>query len=406
MVLVVSYQQPSYSEVWMERMTNMLRPDVEAAYVLRRNPNSVQTNGLRVRYLLPGFMSPFPSRLAAKLGRRWIDREMSQVLKSTGKSTDVLVHYLTMAVSIENAIYNCPNPVFVHCHGFDVTWNKKNERFPFLLDHGKSYVQRVRSLAKRVTLIANSNCTAEKLKDIGIPDSRIAIKNYGVPVPLVCRRSCEFHHTDVSILYLGRLTDFKGPVETIRAFGYARELGLKGRLILAGGGLLKKACEQEVLRLGLAQYVELLGPVSATRAAELMATADIFTAHNQRSLQTGQEEAFGVSIVEAMANGIPVVTGRSGGVCETVLDGETGILVTPGDIQSHGEALLRLAQDPVLQHTMGKRGYERARDHFSLEREEQRLKEIFAFNRQPLLDSPRDNSDIANCNDASQRSGE
>jgi glycosyltransferase involved in cell wall biosynthesis len=247
MVLVVSYQQPSYSEVWMERMTNMLRPDVEAAYVLRRNPNSVQTNSLRVRYLLPGFMSRFPSQLTARLGQRWIDKKMSQVLKSIDEYTTVLVHYVTMAVCIENAIFNCDNPVFVHCHGFDVTWGKRNERFPFLRDHHRSYVPRVLNLAKRVMFIANSRCTSEKLREIGVPDDRIVLKYIGVPVPSECPHKPDPSRDGVTILYLGRLTDFKGPVETIRAFAEARKLGLRGRLIFAGGGSQKFACDQEIL---------------------------------------------------------------------------------------------------------------------------------------------------------------
>ncbi|MEJ7591895.1 MAG: glycosyltransferase family 4 protein [Planctomycetaceae bacterium] len=404
--LVVSYQRPSYSEVWMERMTNMLRPNVETVYFLRRKRDVFPVVGVGERFLLPSFLSRLPSRMAAGLLRRWIDREMSRVLKTLDKETRVLVHYVTVAVCIANAIHRCRNPVFVHCHGFDVTWKKRNERFPFLCDHSKSYVNRVLELSKRVTFIANSESTSDRLKEIGIPKSRIVLKYIGVPVPPTCPQTADLKRDEVSVLYLGRLTDVKGPVETVRAFARARELGMKGQLVIAGDGVQKKACENEVRRLGLSQFVEMLGAVSAARASELMAMTDIFTAHNQRSPQTGQEEAYGVSIVEAMAAGIPVVTGRNGGVCETVLHGETGILFDPGDIKAHAAALFRLSQDPSLRSTMGNNGFKRARDYFSLAREEQRLKEILAINNLHSLHNSRQDSDADCLTERNQWSGE
>ncbi|MCH8923254.1 MAG: glycosyltransferase, partial [Planctomycetes bacterium] len=67
----------------------------------------------------------------------------------------------------------------------------------------------------------------------------------------------------------------------------------------------------------------------------LRAEADIFTAHNCTGPITRQEEAFGVSIVEAMAAGLPVVSGRSGSLPEIVEDRVDGILVEPGDREAH-----------------------------------------------------------------------
>lgn len=375
--MVVSYQPPTYSEVWMDRMTNMLRPDVEAVYVLDRNRSS-STDGIPEHFLLPPGISRLPPRLVAGLGGRWITRNMMRVLQSVEAGTSILVHYLTLAVCIRDALFQCRNPVFVHCHGFDVTWRRRNERFSFLPDHPASYVPQVVSLGERVTFIANSMATSEKLQEIGIPENRIVLKYIGVPIPSENRAHTTAINGEFTILYLGRLTDFKGPVETIRAFARAVQRGLNGRLIIAGGGSQRKACEREVAKLGIAGCVSMLGPVSAPRVTELLARTHIFTAHNQQSPRSGQEEAFGVSVVEAMAAGIPVVTGRSGGVCETVVDGETGILFQPGDIDAHADALLRLSQDETLRVSMGSNGYQRAAGLFSLELEAVRLREILA----------------------------
>jgi colanic acid/amylovoran biosynthesis glycosyltransferase len=89
-------------------------------------------------------------------------------------------------------------------------------------------------------------------------------------------------------------------------------------------------------------------------------------------------EAFGVAVVEAMADSLPVVTGRAGAVCETVVDGQTGVLVDSGDVAAHGAALVELAESAELRTAMGHAGWERARSMFSLERSMSGLRTILA----------------------------
>ena len=104
--------------------------------------------------------------------------------------------------------------------------------------------------------------------------------------------------------------------------------------------------------------------------------ADIFTAHNCTGPITGQEEAFGVSIVEAMAGGLPIVNALNGSIPELVEDGKEAILFDPGDIEAHAAALVSLGSDPNRRQVMGIRGWQRARNHFSIQSETRRLCEI------------------------------
>jgi glycosyltransferase involved in cell wall biosynthesis len=76
-------------------------------------------------------------------------------------------------------------------------------------------------------------------------------------------------------------------------------------------------------------------------------------------------EAFGRTIVEAMAAGLPVVGYARGGTPELIRDGETGYLVTPGDIDTAAERLSRLVGDPSLRSAMGAAGKEIALERFS-----------------------------------------
>ena len=102
---------------------------------------------------------------------------------------------------------------------------------------------------------------------------------------------------------------------------------------MAGYGAMEAKCRVLQSNSPFTDQINIVGRVDEQEGNRLRTQADIFTAHNCRGSQTQQEEAFGVSYVEAMAAAIPVVTGRSGGVCEAVTHGETGFLFESGDVE-------------------------------------------------------------------------
>ena len=76
-------------------------------------------------------------------------------------------------------------------------------------------------------------------------------------------------------------------------------------------------------------------------------------------------EGFGVVCAEAMAHGKPVVASATGGLANLVVDGETGILVPPGDVCALREAVERLLADPHLRQRLGAAARKRIRTHYS-----------------------------------------
>ncbi|MGZ8498146.1 MAG: glycosyltransferase, partial [Candidatus Binatia bacterium] len=77
-------------------------------------------------------------------------------------------------------------------------------------------------------------------------------------------------------------------------------------------------------------------------------------------------EGLGVAALEAMAAGKPVVATRVGGLAESVLDGQTGLLVAPRDGRAIADAVAQLVNDPQLLHRMGAQGRQRVVEHFTL----------------------------------------
>jgi glycosyltransferase involved in cell wall biosynthesis len=84
-------------------------------------------------------------------------------------------------------------------------------------------------------------------------------------------------------------------------------------------------------------------------------------------LHARPDEPFGIVIIEAMACGLPVVTPRSGGPLESVVEGETGLMYAPGDVEEAASHVLRLIADPELAKRMGAAARERYERLFSIE---------------------------------------
>ena len=226
----------------------------------------------------------------------------------------------------------------------------------------KSYLWADRLMSPLTT---TTICVAYGERDAGLrartcrADRTVVIHN-GVPLDVPRRR---VHPGPVTLLSVGRLRAPKDFVTLVRAM-----TGLEARLRIAGDGPDRAALEAEIGRLGLRDRVELLG----TRAdiPELLAGADVFV------LAT-DSEGLPMSVLEAMAAGLPVVASAVGGVPEVVRDGETGALVPPRDSAVLAEALGRIVADPALRDRLGEAGRQRVQSEFSLERFEREHLELY-----------------------------
>lgn len=382
-LLFMMPQWNAVSEVWMNRMLEGLVEYI-GGLVVNDSAGVSDWNGLFPVYYIKESTHEvrFASSLFKSFGFNLLKESPSSYKRIKNifdelSPSQILCHYGTFAAHFSPVWSENDFPLFIHFHGFDATFDLRQNAYPELKAHPEHYLSEILSLQKRATFIANSFFTKSLLVRAGIAEDCIKVKYYGIPVPELSKTHSKT--TNIKILHLGRLVDFKSPDRTIKAFEIAKSRGLDATLIIAGDGPLRNYCELLRLRSPYKDLISFLGPVNRAKAQELFYESDIFTHHNIQGEITRQSECFGVSPVEAMAVGLPYVGTKNGGVLESVVHGETGFLNEPGDVEAQADSFLELARNPELRQRMGDAGRKRVAEHFSPEQERDRLVQIMGL---------------------------
>jgi glycosyltransferase involved in cell wall biosynthesis len=154
---------------------------------------------------------------------------------------------------------------------------------------------------------------------------------------------------------IGRMDPGKGFPDAVRAFAAVRREFPSAELVLVGDGRERPLVEQTVTDLALEGSVQLTGWQPDPQ--RWLRTFDIF-------IHPSRQEPFGLAVLEAAAAGLPIVGYAEGGVNEIVVNGETGLLVTPGDVPALTAALGELCGDEALRARLGRAGRDRAATSF------------------------------------------
>ncbi|NUM44919.1 MAG: glycosyltransferase family 4 protein [Anaerolineales bacterium] len=163
---------------------------------------------------------------------------------------------------------------------------------------------------------------------------------------------------------VGRLRPWKGQDRFVQAMAQVSKALPEARFLIVGSEIFgvqdayEQALRQLVVTLGLAEKVIFTGQLSDVRLA--LAAMDVF-------VHPGEPEPFGLVNIEAMAMGKPVVAFGHGALPEIVVDGETGVLVPPGEGALLAEAVLGLLRDPTRGRQMGWAGRARVETHFTIQ---------------------------------------
>lgn len=170
------------------------------------------------------------------------------------------------------------------------------------------------------------------------------------------------------VVCVSRLMPRKGQDVLLRALPGIRSAVPDAALLLVGGGPSRGDFERYVDRNGLREHVVLTGSVPAAELPSYYGAGDVFAMPCRSRLGGLDVEGLGMVYLEAAACGLPVVGGRSGGAPDAVRDGETGLVVDGGSVQSVAAAVAELLNDAARAEAMGARGREWVEREWSWDR--------------------------------------
>jgi glycosyltransferase involved in cell wall biosynthesis len=214
-------------------------------------------------------------------------------------------------------------------------------------------------------IAALSGRVREVLLASGVPAGKISVVPDGVPLwrsmtPAGAERlkALGVRPGVPLVVMVAALVGHKDPLTFVRAVAHARGRGAEFHALLVGDGFLMDSVTAEVARLGLSAMLTVAGWQDDADA--LIAASDVVAL-------SSREEGQGSVLLDAMQCGKPVAATTAGGIPDAVIDGGTGLLVSPADPAELGAALARLCADPPLRQRLGAAGRARVRE-FGIER--------------------------------------
>ncbi|MBK8205857.1 MAG: N-acetyl-alpha-D-glucosaminyl L-malate synthase BshA [Planctomycetes bacterium] len=159
------------------------------------------------------------------------------------------------------------------------------------------------------------------------------------------------------VMHVSNFREVKRPRDVVQAFARGTR-DIKARLVMVGDGPEVGAIRELVRELGIEGRVNMLGTYDAIW--ELLPQADLF-------FLPSEYESFGLSALEAMACGVPVVASNTGGLPEVVEHGVHGTLHKPGDVDAFAASIHALLRDDATRTRMGQAARERAETKFKRE---------------------------------------
>ncbi|MCB9679948.1 MAG: glycosyltransferase family 4 protein [Alphaproteobacteria bacterium] len=235
-----------------------------------------------------------------------------------------------------------------------------------------------RPLAVADTVVAVSEDVARRLKAAGLPDHKVTVVPNGIDLAPFHPRSLDARtraralvgagEDEVVVLNVGRFTDQKQQRHLIEVARRLRDTLPELRFGIVGLGPLEDDLRARIAAAGVADTVRLL--VARRDVPDLLMAADLY-------LSTSDWEGMPLSMIEAMAAGLPIVSTHVEGI-GALVDDDNGALCPPGDVDALTEAVARFGRDEVLRLHKGSQSRARAERDYSLPVMCGRLAEVLA----------------------------
>ncbi len=251
----------------------------------------------------------------------------------------------------------------VYCHGMDLLEPRRSFRYRLLMEV---------TLRRAKNVLVVSKFTAAEARKAGARAEKILLVPPGVdpnrfaPGPrnhaILARYALE-EDTPI-LLSVGRLVERKGFDLVIRSLPRVLQKFPKAAYLLAGEGPERSRLEGLARSIGVDSRVRFAGHVPEDEIVRYYQTAGILVMPSRALPAAGDVEGFGIVFLEAACCGIPAIGGRSGGIEDAIVHGETGFLVNPEDPEELAVKILSLLSDADLRRRLGQAGRARAERDF------------------------------------------
>ena len=198
----------------------------------------------------------------------------------------------------------------------------------------------------------------------GCPPDKVVVHHYGKDMQTFAPAPGRDGRQPIRVLSVARLVEKKGLEYALAAFAKAR-VGFDVEYRIVGDGPLGQTLADLAQALGVADRVVFLGQRSNEDVRREMAAADIFVLTSVTAAN-GDQEGLPVSLIEAQAMGLPVISSRHAGIPELVVHGETGFLAQERDVDEIAGYMRALLKNPVIREAFSAKAREHVLDEFDL----------------------------------------
>lgn len=252
-------------------------------------------------------------------------------------------------------------------HGYDISrtiFKKQNEIYKKLFRIGDLF-------------LPISNLWKERLERLGCHNEKIIVHRMGVDTEKNKFREISIGSDGINIITVARLVEKKGLEYSIPAVVKLIKKYPKLHYFIVGEGHLREKLQNLILQSDAGDKIRILGQLESDGVRKLLSTADIFLLASVTS-EDGDQEGIPVSLMEAMATGVPVISTFHSGIPELVRNEESGFLVPEKDIAGIVEKIELLINDTGLRRKFAQAGRRIVERDFNIKTLNRRLIDIYA----------------------------
>lgn len=305
-----------------------------------------------------------------------------RVIEMKGSRISILRRICRAVRELRPAILHCHN-LLAHLHG-SLAARICGVRHVILTKHGafmptgglswrlsRQLMRRsqVVAVSEEIRTLLRAVLGPKRARSVHYIPNGIALGAYrNLPAPSESRRMLGWPESGPLIGMVARLARDKGHENLLRAFHLVRQTSPESRLVLVGEGPMRRLIEDTVASMGLQGHVDLVG--ERRDVPQILAALDVF-------VLPSLSEGVPLTILEAMAAGLPVIATSVGGIPQVVLHEQTGLLVPPESPRELAAAICRLLQNADEAVRLGQKGRQRVERAFSVDQMVARYEDLY-----------------------------